>query len=129
MCSCIVSQSRSGRGTGNVVIEGGFVGFRPQVSETGTSKTLALTDGNTKQVGDNAATQTFTIPTNASVNYPIGTEIEFVQKGAGQIDITGDTGVTVNGTSAGTVSIQNQYQGAVAFLESADNWIVSGDIS
>jgi len=103
--------------------------FRPLVTELTTSKTLALSDANTKQEGENAATQTFTIPTNASVAFPVGTEIEFVMKGAGTVTITGDTGVTLNGVSAGSQSIQDQFSGATMYKTATDIWIITGNIA
>lgn len=54
---------------------------------------------------NNASSNVVTIPTNASVAFPIGATIIVDQIGAGSTTITGDTGVTVNGVSAGSVSI------------------------
>jgi hypothetical protein len=106
-----------------------ITGRRKLVTVTGTTKTLALADEGTKQECNNASAQTITLPTNASVAFDVGTEIEFIQKGAGVVTIEGDTGVTVNGTSGGSVDINNQYQGAVAYKTATDEWIISGDIS
>lgn len=58
------------------------------------NKTLALTDEYTYQRVTAAAT--FTIPTNASVAFPVGAEIDFFQAGAGAITFSPASGVTVN---------------------------------
>ena len=64
-------------------------------AQTGTAYTLVIGDRDKLVEMDNASANTLTIPTNASVAFPIGTQILIVQKGAGQTTISGDTGVTV----------------------------------
>lgn len=99
-------------------------------NQTGTAYTLALADSiNTTVWMNNAAANVVTIPANAAVAYPVGTKIAIIMEGAGATSITGDTGVTVNGTSAGSVVINNQYQGASLTKRDTDVWIVNGDIS
>lgn len=99
-------------------------------NQTGTSYTLVLTDADLKTVWmNNASANTLTVPTNASVAFPVGTKIQVIMEGAGATSITGDTGVTVNGTSGGTVTINNQYSGAMLSKRATDTWIVTGDVS
>lgn len=99
-------------------------------NQTGTAYTLVLADQENKTVWmNNAAANTVTIPTNASVTYPIGTKINVMMEGAGVTTIEGDTGVTVNGTSGGSVVINNQYQGATLSKRATNTWIVTGDIT
>ena len=75
---------------------------------------------------------TFTIPTNSSVAYPIGTCILVQQMGAGVTSIAGNTGVTVQGggasVSAGSCSISNQYGLATCVKLDTDTWLVQGDV-
>ena len=75
--------------TGNVAI----TGFRPYLRETTTERTLALTDAGTFISAENASGTEVTIPTNASVAFTQGTEIDFIQKTAGALSIAGDTGL------------------------------------
>ena len=96
-------------------------------AQTGTSYTLALTDRVVTM--DNASANTLTIPTNASVAFPTGSPLLVYMIGAGTTTIQGATGVTVNGTSGGSVDIQNQYQAAGLYKIGTDTWIVSGDIA
>jgi len=98
-------------------------------NQTGTAYTLVLADQENKSVWmSNASANVLTIPLNASVAFPIGTKINIVMEGAGVTSITGDTGVTLNGVSAGSGAINNQYQGASITKRSANVWIVLGDI-
>ena len=98
--------------------------------QTGTTYILVLTDQeNTTVWMNNASANTLTIPTNASVAFAVGTKINVSMEGAGVTTISGDTGVTVNGTSGGSVVINNQYQGATLTKRASDTWIIQGDIT
>ena len=97
-------------------------------AQTGTAYTLALVDRGQTVTMDNAAANTVTIPTNAAVAFDVGTVMSVVMIGAGATSITGDTGVTVNGTSGGTETIQNQYQGASLLKVATNTWVLSGDL-
>lgn len=97
-------------------------------ARTGTSETLALTDAGDTVTMDNASANTLTIPTNASVAFTTNTVIAVIQKGAGTTTIEGDTGVTLNGVSAGSGDISAQYQGVSLIKIGTNEWIVSGSI-
>jgi len=69
----------------------------PVVSDTGTGKTLALTDRNTIQALDNTGAITVTVPLNSTVAFPANgaTVINFTQINTGQITISPAVGVTI----------------------------------
>lgn len=98
-------------------------------AQTGASYTLVLTDNLKLVTMTNGSANTLTIPTNASVAFALGTRIEVVMGGAGVTTITGDTGVTVNGVSAGSGAINTQYQGVVLTKIATNTWLASGDIA
>ena len=56
-------------------------------TQTGTSYTPILTDAAAIVTLNNASAISVTIPTNASVAYAIGTQLNFIQIGAGQVTI------------------------------------------
>lgn len=97
-------------------------------SQSGTLYTLILADDEKIIVSDNADAVTITIPANSSVAFRIGAVINVVQKGVGVVSIIGATGVIVNGTSAGSVSISYRWQGASLLKIDTNEWIVSGAI-
>ena len=97
-------------------------------AQTDTAHTLVIGDRGQTVTMDNASANTLTIPTNASVAFDTGTVIHVLQIGAGTTTITGDTGVTVNGVSAGSGDINNQYQGVSLLKVATNTWIASGDI-
>lgn len=89
--------------------------------------TLQLTDDGTIIEKNDASGTTVTIPLNSSVAFPTGTQIVFIQTGAGQTTIAGAAGVTVNGTPG--LKLRAQYSSCVCIKRSTDTWIVLGDLS
>ena len=101
-------------------------------AQTGTSYTFTLADGNNTLVTlANAAAIALTIPTNASVALPVGAILNFAQTGAGQVTLSGASGVTVTSTggTAATPKTRVQYSGATAIQTSANNWLILGDLA
>ena len=90
-----------------------------------SSKTLALTDANTEQQVDAAAT--LTIPTNGAVEFERGTKIAALSITAGTVTITASAGVTLNGQDAGSASLTGQYSAAVITKVGTDAWVINGD--
>jgi len=70
---------------------------------------------------------TLTIPTNATTAFPVGTSIDVLQVGAGQVTIAGAVGVTVNATPG--LKLRAQWSSATLFKRATDTWIVMGDLS
>ena len=95
-------------------------------AQTGTTYTLVLGDTGDVVTMDNVSANTLTIPTNASVAFAIGVQIEVIMKGAGVTTVTGDTGVTVNGVSAGGATIDAQYKTVTILKVATDTWIMFG---
>lgn len=93
--------------------------------------TLVLGDQGDILLASNGSTAgTVTIPTNASVAFPTGTQITVIQTGAGQITIQGAGGVTVNSTGATATAPKLRVQNSSATLIKTDTntWYVVGDI-
>jgi hypothetical protein len=69
-----------------------------------------------------------TIPADSTFDFTNGTVIAVQRLNTGSLTITGATGVTVNGTSAGSVAIAARW-GTVTLTKATDNvWYVSGAI-
>jgi len=96
-------------------------------AQTGTAYTLVIGDRDKLVEMDNASANTLTIPTNASVAFPIGTQILIVQKGAGQTTISGDTGVTVYSEDS-KVKTVGQYALATLIKCASDAWYLGGNL-
>lgn len=97
-------------------------------AQTGTSYTLALTDRGQTVTMTNASANTVTIPTNASVAFDIGSVVTVIMTGAGTTSVKGDTGVTLNGVSAGTGAILSRWQGVSLLKIGTNTWVASGAI-
>jgi hypothetical protein len=82
---------------------------------------------------DNASANTFSIPTNASVAFPIGTQINVLQIGAGQTTIqavtSGTTTIQSTGASAAAPKLRARYSAATCVKAATDLWYVFGDIA
>lgn len=88
---------------------------------------IALNDsGKTITVNASSAT-TITVPTNATVAFPIGTTITVFQTGAGETSFVEASGVTIR--SKGSYKKLNaQYSGAQLVKLETDVWLLAGDI-
>ncbi|SRR6056297_169599 len=99
--------------------------FNEQVS---VNYTLFLNDRGRIITRDNVAANTVTIPAESSVDFPVGSEIRIIQTGSGTTSITGDTGVTVNGVSAGSGDISGQWEEVRLYKAGPDEWYAVGNI-
>ena len=97
-------------------------------AQTGTTYTLALSDAGKIVTLSNASAITLTIPTNASVAFPVNTRIDLLQYGAGQVSVSATGGVTLY-SSGSRVKLTGQYSGATLWKKAADTWVLIGDIA
>lgn len=97
-------------------------------SQSGTSYTLALTDSTSVVRFSNSGAITATVPTNASVAFPIGSVVTLRQAGDGTVQISPAGGVTVN-TPLSRLSL-TRARGAVVMLHKVgtNEWDLSGDL-
>lgn len=96
-------------------------------NQTGTTYTLVLADENALVNMNNAAANTLTIPTNAAVAFPIGTQILVSQVGVGVTTIAG-AGVTLH-SAGGLLSTSSQYSTLSLIKKATDTWLIAGDLA
>lgn len=96
--------------------------------QSGLAYTLTLADRGQPVDMTNAAANVVTIPDNATTAFEVGSVIGITQLGAGQTTITGDTGVTLNGSVAGSVAVNIQRGGVALRKIATDEWIAQGAI-
>jgi hypothetical protein len=110
----------------------------PKISSTYSAKTASYTfaDGDQGNIFsmNNAATQQFNIPTDATFNFAVGTEINvFWITGAGQPTIgavtPGTTTVISTGATSATPKLRAANSGATCKKLAANSWIVFGDLA
>ena len=94
--------------------------------QTGTSYTLVLSDSAKLIELNNAAAITLTVPTNSSVAFPVGTKIDLLQTGAGQVTV-GGAGVTIDATPG--LKLSGQWAAASLIKRATDTWVLIGNLS
>lgn len=97
-------------------------------SQTGTTYTLAASDQNKAVECNNASSITVTVPLNSSVAFPIGSIVEIMQLGAGQITIAGASGVTIQCASV-NLKTRAQYSIITLRKRDTDTWVLGGDLA
>lgn len=102
--------------------------------QTGTTYTFVLADADNKLVTlSNASAIAVSIPTNASVAFPIGTQINLIQIGAGQVTVSaatpGTTTVVSTGATSASPKCRAQYSAITLVKKNTDSWYAIGDIS
>jgi hypothetical protein len=129
LASNVINSSLTSFGTAPVLTS-------PQINlllnaQTGTTYTFVLADNGKLVTASNALAQTYTIPTNASVAYPVGAQINLIQIGVGQVTISGSGGVTVasNAATSASPKCRNQYASLTCIKVATDTWYVIGDIA
>ena len=113
-------------------IDASFAGLTVN-AQTGTTYTAVKADGlNAIVTMDNAAANTFSIPTDATYAFPTGTTLLVYMKGAGVTTITATTPGTTTINSAGAAAgspVLAQYKSAACIKVAANSWIVVGAIA
>jgi citrate lyase gamma subunit len=106
-----------------------FTGLTQATSnnQTGTTYTLILSDAGKIIDMNNASAITLTVPLNSSVDFPVGTRIDLVQSGAGQVTVAGAGGVTINSKGA-ALNITGQWSAATLIQRAANSWVLVGDL-
>ena len=99
------------------------------ISQKTASYTLSsLTERDDLIEMGSASALTLTIPTDATLDFPIGTSIDILQTGAGQVTIAPVSGtVTVNATPG--LKLRTTWSSCTLFKRAANTWVVYGDLT
>jgi hypothetical protein len=103
-------------------------------ANTATTYTFVLADNGKLVTSNNASAQTLSIPTNASVAFPVGSQINVTWiTGAGQPTINAVTSGTTTILSTGATSTAPKLRVvnsvATCIKIATDTWLVTGDIA
>lgn len=96
------------------------------VTDAATTRTGSLSDAHAYIQFTSGSATTFTVPPNSTVAFPIGTEIEVEQGGAGTVSISAGVGVTVRSRGA-LLNVAGQYGVVVLKKVATDTWTLRGD--
>jgi hypothetical protein len=70
---------------------------------------------------------TVTIPSDSSLDFPVGTSLDILQTASGQVTIAGAQGVTVAATPG--LKLRTQWSSATLVKRAANTWVVMGDLT
>ena len=96
-------------------------------SFTSKNYTLVLGDKDKFLLASNGATAgTVTIPTNAVVEFPVGTVVTVVQTGAGQLTLSSSATIRSEGNK---LKLKGQYASAQLIKIATDEWVAIGNLA
>lgn len=131
--TCFVRQDGSGTEINELQFYSGlgntWISIYDTAIRTNTSNyVLALTDsGNTVRMNTGSA-NTITVPANATIAFPTGSQINILQWGTGQTTIAEAAGVTVRSKNSNK-KLAAQYAGASLIKVDTDEWALVGDLT
>jgi len=96
--------------------------------QTGATYTFVLGDNQKLVTAENASAQTYTVPPNASVAFPIGAQIDFIQLGAGSVTFAPGSGVTIR-SRGGLLTVNGQYTGVTLKKIGTNEWVLMGNLT
>jgi hypothetical protein len=123
-----IAQDTGGGTFASKYVTGAEVRNRARATYT-SQHTLVLSDANkVVEMNISSGSNNLIVPTNASVPFPSGTIITLAQYGAGQVNIIGDTGVTLR-SSGGKNKTAAQYSVATLYKRDTNEWYLYGDLT
>jgi hypothetical protein len=99
----------------------------PIIQKTASYTLSSLTERDDLIEMGSSSAITLTIPTDATLNFPIGTSLDILQTSTGQVTIAGASGVTVNATPG--LKLRTTWSSATLFKRAANTWVVYGDLT
>jgi len=100
------------------------------ISQKTASYTLSsLTERDDLIEMGSASALTLSIPTDATLNYPIGTSIDILQTGAGQVTIAAVTPGTTTVNATPGLKLRTTWSSCTLFKRAANTWVVYGDLT
>jgi hypothetical protein len=113
--------------TGEINTSGNVVGHIT-ISSKASSYTLVLSDDGDLIEFTSSSAGSLTVPTNASVAFPIGTAITVLQAGTGQVTIVPATvDVIINSTPG--LKTRAQWSVVTLIKRGTNTWLATGDLS
>jgi hypothetical protein len=91
------------------------------------NRTLELTDANKILDFTNSVAVTITVPANATIAFPVGTQIAVLRNGTGTITFAGASGVTLQSIDS-KKSIKGQYSSAALLKVDTNLWQLVGSL-
>ena len=128
LASNVVTSSLTSVGTlTSLSVTGNVVYHLSTNAQGGTAYTLAAGDDGAIMELSNSGAVSLTVPPNSAVPFVIGTQIQILQVGSGQVTVTPGSGVTVNATPG--LKTRAQWSFATLVKRATDTWVLVGDLT
>ncbi len=101
----------------------------PIVQKTASYELSTLTHRDSMIEVDSTSGTTITIPTDATLNYPIGTTIDILQTNTGQVTIAAATPGTTTVNSTPGLKLRTRWSSCTLMKRAANTWVVFGDLT
>jgi hypothetical protein len=95
-----------------------------RTTNASTAYTLALTDNAKYVTLDSTSSITLTVPTNASVAFPIGSQVNIIQINTGQVTVSSSATIRSQGAK---LKLNGQYAAATLLKIATDEWVLIGN--
>lgn len=105
-----------------------LVALRPTYTTKTADYTFALGDAWNKVYLTGATGRAFTVPTNATVAFAVGTEIEVGELGAGVLTIAAAGGVTIDKRADKTLVLGGAGSVATLLKTATNTWLLTGEL-
>lgn len=99
------------------------------INQQTASYTAVLADASRLVEISSSSATTFSIPTDASVNFPVGTQISILQTGTGQVTIAAVTPGTTTVNATPGLKLRARWSAATLIKRAANVWVVTGDLA
>jgi hypothetical protein len=123
-----------GATTGTTTVQNGLTVTGPTIlgpaviTQQSAGYTLVLTDAGDIIEMTNSSAATVTIPPNASVAFPVGTQIVVIRNASGTVQFQAGAGVTLR-SDASKFFISTQYSAATLVKRGTNEWYLIGNLS
>jgi hypothetical protein len=101
----------------------------PIVQKTASYTLSTLTHRDSMLEVDSTSGTTISIPTDATLNYPIGTTIDILQTNTGQVTIAAVTPGTTTVNSTPGLKLRTRWSSCTLMKRAANTWVVFGDLT
>lgn len=101
----------------------------PIVQKTASYTLSTLTHRDSLIEVESGSATTISIPTDATLNYPIGTSIDILQTNTGQVTIAAVTPGTTTVNATPGLKLRTRWSSCTLFKRATNTWVVFGDLT
>ena len=105
-------------------------GDNANLNEKTSSFTIGMQDSGKTMVLNSSSQIAVSVPTDASVNFPVGTQIAFIRFGSGEVVFAASNATTTSLLSKNSnKKISAQYSQSLLIKKDANVWLLIGDLT